>query len=945
MMVICLLSSLPLFPQQNAEEKVTNQPLADSLWTSGQQINLVLGETSKEKTTGSVAYIDAEASLASDSRPGLANAIIGKVSGVFDAFNLWGTGPGVVVVDGIRQNEYYYQHMDIREIASIVVLKDAASKARYGAQGDQGIILINTKRGKAGEQKIRVTAEYSVSEPRALPNYLNAANYMEKFNEGQLNDGVSASSLRYSSRLIDSTHTSLNRAAYPDNDFYTHQYLRNFTSDMHVFADLTGGNENAQYYVNAAWMQSDGWLSMATTPDKTNKFNFRSNLDFNINRYLKMGIDAIAHFDFNERPRVGNYWNEFATILPNAYPVLWDPSIIADEEIREMVMTEARLIDGKVLGGNSSYVNNQIYGNLTQNGKTRYQQRNIQFGGKLELDLSFLTQGLAAEGYAGMNFYNSLFTQQNYDYAIYEPIFSELTGLVEDVNIHGVDRPSNRYNTNPGNSSSHRQVSYYGNLAYNRVFGKHDISAVALIYGDQITNVGELQRNTLFHTGLSATYMYANRYVIEGSAIGIGSRKLPENQRVELAPSVGLGWIMSGEDFMSHLSFLDYLKLRASYGVSKNDNWSIDGVDDYFLYRNTFGRGPGFRYYNGTHINPQTGYTTVENDIHMQKREDIVFGLDATMFNKAFNMEMSVFRSSSQGNMTLMANRYPSLLGYQNLVYSNYDSDRIQGIELGLNYTVGITRDLTAVLGGNLLHIAPKITRRSEPRYAGADRALQRASRPTDAMWGLVADGLYGEADFDLNGDLVGGLAVPSFGAVQPGDIKYLDQNNDGIIDQRDQRMIGHGLRTQYSVHLDLRYKNIGLYVLGVGKLGQSNYRSGSYFRVFGDVKFSEYAMQAYGPDNKDVNALHPRLSSNSGGHNDRNSSFWVYKNDTFILPTMQLTYHFKDKKLLKFLNQPKVYARASNLLVFGENIRYTEVNPGGPPRTRSVVFGFITSF
>ena len=95
-------------------------------------------------------------------------------------------------------------------------------------------------------------------------------------------------------------------------------------------------------------------------------------------------------------------------------------------------------------------------------------------------------------------------------------------------------------------------------------------------------------------------------------------------------------------------------------------------------------------------------------------------------------------------------------------------------------------------------------------------------------MWALVADGLYGESDFNPDGSLLDGLPVPTFGSVQPGDIKYLDQNGDGIVDQLDQRIVGHGMRTQYSAYLDLRFRNFGLYVLGVGRLGDSNSRNES---------------------------------------------------------------------------------------------------------------------
>lgn len=942
MLIVFLSLSQVLSAQGTTGLKSDDEVPSDSLNKEDEKIDLVLEKTSKRRSTGSVYSIYPESELLRDARPDLGSAINGKIPGVFDSYNLWGTGNAVVVVDGIRQDEYYYESLNLLEIESVVVLKDAVSKALYGAQGDQGVILINTKRGTVGQQKIRISGEYSLSEPRALPNFLDAATYMEKYNEAQLNEGVDPLYVKFSQALIDSTRNSSNRARFPDNDFYSDEYLRNFRSDVNVFADVMGGNENAQYYVSAEWAQSNGWLNTAI-PDKGNRFNFRGNLDFKINQYMKMGVDASARLNLIERPNIDpesdeeDYWNRFATILPNAYPVLWDPSIIADPATREMVLEEANLIEGQVLGGSSSYANDQIYGDLVQNGRVRDQQRVVQFGGKLDIDLSFITQGLAAKGFAGMNFYNSLFTQQEYEYAIYEPVFDELTNLCDTVNIHGVDRPSDRYFTNSDYSDSYRQISYYGNLNYHRNFDLHDLSAIALIYGDQITRKGVLQNDVLFHTGFAANYMYNNRYVAEFSVMGIGTRKLAEDHRMELAPSAGLAWIVSEEDFMGNLSNVNYLKIRASYGISKNDGW-----DHYFLYRNIFARGSTFHYYNGTNDNAETIYESIDNDIHLQKREDISVGLEASLFNYALDVEAGYFMSSSLDNITLMSSSYPQLMGFEDLIYTNYNSDRTQGIELGMNYTCRISDAFTATAGGNLLYISPKITKYEEPAYEGTDVALLREGTATDAMWALVDDGLYGETDFDADGTLADGLPIPTFGAVQPGDIRYLDQNGDGFIDQKDLRTVGHGIRTQFSAYLDIRYKNLEFYVLGIGRLGDSNYRTGSYFRVFGDIKYSEYALQAYGPNNKDVNALHPRLSTSSGGHNDRNSSYWVYNNNSFTLPTMQLTYHFGGRNILK---NSRAYVRGSNLVVLGKNKEYSEVNPAGAPKIRSVVLGLVTSF
>jgi len=329
----------------------------------------------------------------------------------------------------------------------------------------------------------------------------------------------------------------------------------------------------------------------------------------------------------------------------------------------------------------------------------------------------------------------------------------------------------------------------------------------------------------------------------------------------------------------------------------------------------------------------------------LQKRRDFTFGLDATLFKEAMNMELEYFNSTSLDNVTLMSSTYPQILGFENLVYNNYNSDRTRGFALGINYKFVVAKDFSITAGGNLIYISPKITKLDEPSYVGPDAALIRTGTATDAMWALKSDGLYSEADFNPDGTLISGLPVPSFGVVKPGDIKYLDQNDDNKIDNNDQRIIGHGLRTQYSLYLDINFKNLEFYILGIGQAGDYNYRSGDYFRVFGNVKYSESVNEAYGPDNKDVNALHPRLSATSSSNNNRNSDYWMYKNNSFVLPVMQLTYHFSGSDKLSFLKDSRVYVRADNAVVLASNKQYSELNVGGVPRTRSFSAGLITSF
>jgi len=916
-----------------------DDPAADLLPDNDRdEIDLVFYSTSSKAVTSPVTVIDVEQELQRDHRLSLGALLAGKVPGVFGNYNTWGTGNSVILVDGIPQGDFYLSTLNMLEIETVVILKDALSKAMYGAQGDQGVILVNTKRGKAGGHQLRVFGEAGGSMPRAMPAYLDAADYMEKYNQAQRNDGIGPSSLRYSEEAIAATRAGENPARYPDNKFSTSDYIRDYTTGASVFADVRGGNQNATYYVNTGWSRYNGWLN---TPqgDVTNRMNFRGNLDFRINDYMDMRLDATARLSLNTQPNAGNIWGIINNELPNNYPILWDPALISNDSARSSVLENAKLVDGQLLGGNSTYLNN-VYGSFYRNGNKRLMQRDVQFSGKLNLDLGFITEGLSGSLYGGMNFFNTLFTIQDAEFAVYEPFFNSSTGAVDSARIHGRDVAPNKYNVSSGNSDFFRSVSYYGTLNYNKSVDEHQVSANAVIYNNFLSLPDVMQRDVLFHTGVTASYLYRDKYAAEAAVMGIGSRKLEPGKRVEFAPSIGVGWILSEEDFLADVSVVDYLKVRSTFGITKNDNWN-----DYFLYKSTFVRGASFDYQNGISRNGETVMTSAPNDISLQRRRDFTFGFDALLLDRSVNLQLGYFHSTSLGNITRMSSTFPQVLGYEHLVYENYNSDRNHGIDLGLEYIFTASDALTITAGTNMLFLSPKITRREEPFYEGEDVALIREGTPTDAMWGLLSDGLYSEDDFNPDGSLLEGLPEPSFGAVYPGDIKYLDQNSDGVIDQLDSRIIGHSTRFQYSLYLDLRFKNLEFYVLGIGQTGDTDIRSGSYFRIYGNNKYSVMANDAYGPENKDTDAIHPRLTTTDANHNDRQSDFWIYTDNSFTIPTMQLTWHMQGNGAASFIQQSRVFLRANNMVILGKNKKYTEVNPGGAPRTKGITVGLITSF
>jgi len=185
-LIVLVALSQNLYAQENSQKPDT----LTTLKKYDQEVKLTFNTITARKTAGSVYTIDVQQELKSDQYNSIGEILNGKVPGLFGAYNTWGTGNAVILVDGVRQNEFYVNSLNPMEIGTITILKDALSKALYGAQGDLGVILINSLRGEAGTHKLRIGGQYGVATPRAMPEYLNAADYMTKYNEAQLNDGI-----------------------------------------------------------------------------------------------------------------------------------------------------------------------------------------------------------------------------------------------------------------------------------------------------------------------------------------------------------------------------------------------------------------------------------------------------------------------------------------------------------------------------------------------------------------------------------------------------------------------------------------------------------------------------------------------------------------------------------------------------------------------------------
>jgi hypothetical protein len=316
-----------------------------------------------------------------------------------------------------------------------------------------------------------------------------------------------------------------------------------------------------------------------------------------------------------------------------------------------------------------------------------------------------------------------------------------------------------------------------------------------------------------------------------------------------------------------------------------------------------------------------------------EKRQEINLGLEGILFDKLLSVNANIFSSVYSDQVTRPANKYPSF--YTNFVpYENFDKNSYKGAELGLSTNWSIS-DLSFVLGANALYSVSEVLKRDE---IYSNQYQYRTGRPVDVLFGLVADGFFMDQTDISNHEL------QAFGNVQPGDIKYVDQNSDGVIDSDDEVQIGHSQAPfSYGLNLKISYKNFTLFTLGTGRIGADAYINGNYYWVDGNDKYSEYVLNRWTPATA-TTATVPRLSSLANTNNYRNSTFWLYKNNYFTLNRMQLTYNMPDAVAQKFLMKKlSLFVDGTNLFTISKHKEITELRVGSEPSYRSFSIGVKT--
>ena len=583
-----------------------------------------------------------------------------------------------------------------------------------------------------------------------------------------------------------------------------------------------------------------------------------------------------------------------------------------------------------LLGGTSSYLRNAI-SDVYAGGESENVQRTFSFNNRVDFDLQKITKGLAFHTNVSFDFYTR-YDQSIYNtYSVYLPVWNVVSDSIVSLTPYGTDTRTGTQNI--ANSYFERRFGFYGMLDYDRTFaGLHHLTGSLLGYGSRYKIEGDFQGSKNLNLGLRVGYSYKSKYLLDFSSAYVNSVKLPAGNRGAFSPSLGLAWVISSENFMKAVPVSDYLKLKVSTGVLNSEV----GIDGFYYYDNSYGNSGSYSWNEGIYTN----YGTVSNQggnsqLGFEKRNELNLGFEGILFNHHINIDANVFTSEYYDQITKPQTMYPGF--YSTFIpYKNFDSNSYQGAELGLSYNKSFG-DFSFVIGANALYATSKVVKRDE---LYVDKYQYRKGTTLDARFGLVADGFF------MNQSEIDSHPIQAFGKVVPGDIKYVDQNNDGVIDTRDEVMIGRW-QAPYSCGLNLKlaYKNITLFAQGNGRIGSDSYITNNYYWVDGGDKYSEYILNRWTEETKTTATL-PRLTTLSSSNNYRSSTFWLYRDNYFTLDRVQLTYEMPQKVAgMLNMHQLSFHVNASNLFTISKYKNFRELNIGSEPQYRSCSVGVKAMF
>jgi TonB-linked SusC/RagA family outer membrane protein len=860
--------------------------------------DVAYGTRTKTELTASISTIGGD-ELSKVPVSILNDAISGKVSGL-TTLRTTGSEPGwtstdfyvrgigtfgagrspLFMVDNVERD---ISQLDPEEIQSLTVLKDAAATVAYGMRAANGVINVVTKRGFVGKPEITLKAQTGMQQATRLPQYLNSYEYVKYRNIALNNESLTIpTDPRYNP---DNYSGSGDSFLYPNTDWYG-EFLKNLAPQQIYKLSIGGGSETARYFVLFGYTNQQGLFKFGnennaySTNYDYSRYNVRSNIDVDINKHLSVSLDLAGRIETKVAPATssGEIFNALSQI-PSTMPI--------------------KNRDGSI-AGTSIYKNNP-YGLIAKTGYGNYVNRYLQGNLDVTQKLDFLIKGLKIDAMFAFDTYKNYDRGKSRSFAVYqENLDGTYTKFGEDSEIS--------MNFSTWSSDYYLLLTGFGGVSYKNNFDKHDLALDAK-YALSRKNVpgNNVDYNTQDIFG-RVTYGFDQRYIAEFGWSYSGSENFAPGNRFHFYPVGSLAWVLSNERFLENSRLLDLFKLRASYGLVGNADMGIGR----FPYESKFTSGSGYTFGTGYAGSDGSYEGRIGNPwIGAEQSLNTNIGLDLELMNHLLDISIDLFSNDRTRIITTRNNTLPGIIG-QALPYENIGSVLNQGFETSVTHSKQIGQ-FSYFVQAHVSYAKNQITFKDEVK--GIYHWISMVGRSVTQQWGLQTDGFF------TTQNEIDAWPVSTYGVVKPGDLKYIDQNQDNFINDDDRVPIGKPIVPEwnYGLILGCEFNNFDFNIAFTGIANRSIYITNNVLR--GMQNNNKITASVYDTWQQGVNestALYPRLTTESNNHNNQLSDVWMFNGNYLRIQNMEIGYSFPTRIIQKIrATNLRIFANGFNLLSY----------------------------
>lgn len=883
-----------------------------------------LGTQKKLTVTGAITNVDVS-QMKQFPSSNFTNALAGNVPGIIamqssgqpgkSTSRFWVRGistfgasaSAMILVDGFERNNI--DDLNIEDIESFSVLKDASATAIYGSKGANGVILITTKHGKAGKININVKGEASYNTRTITPKFIDAPTYANLLNEARVTRNLAP---QYQPEELALIRSGLDPDFYPNVD-WSKLLLKNGAMSYRADLSMSGGGNTARYFVSLSYVEDQGMYNTDETLRKkydTNanykRWNYRMNVDIDVTPTTIIKLGVSGNLNKRNSPGLGDQylWSELFGFNALSSPVLYSNGYVP------------------AYGNNIHQMNPWV--SSTRTGYNEEWDNNIQTNVTVEQKLDFITKGLSFTGRFGYDTYNS-----NHIYYRLWPAMYRANSRDSQGNIiwDKLFEETSMSQTSGGDGSRHEFLEAL--LRWDRTFDKlHNFSAVSRFTQDeriQTRNIGTDIKNSVSkrNQGLAGqlTYNYALRYFIDFNFGYNGSENFADHHRYGFFPAFSLAWNIAEEPLVKKaLPWLNMFKLRYSWGKVGNDNMGR------FPYLYTLDYTPNIGYNWGSNLSsgtiPGIHYTQMASpNVTWEVARKTDFGFDFVAFDNKFSLTMDYFHEKRTG-IFIQRMFLPDITGLESYPWANVGAVKSKGFDGNFQYKDHIG-EINWTVRGNITYSKNTILERDEEnnvyayQYGKGYRVNQQR--------GLIALGLFRDYDDIRNSP------KQSWGTVQPGDIKYKDVNGDGIVDDGDRVAIGatdtpsliYGLGASVSwrgFDLNLHFQGAGKYTFLINSGAVNAFRDGRWGNILQGITDNRWISSDISgtKETENPNAPYPRLSYGYNLNNQQSSSFWLRNGRFLRLKNLDIGYTLPKPMVNTIhLESVRIYISGQNLITW----------------------------